>query len=350
MLDQLLQRFRCDLAVDLGTATTLVAVAGEGIVLDEPSVVALDADSGKILSGGTAVGQFARQMQGRTPDSIRVERPLREGVITDFELCEAMLRHLMRKAQPPGRRLRPRVLLAVPGRITPVERRAAFGSTLRAGAGRVWLLDEAKAAAIGCGLPVAEPLASTVCDIGGGTTEVAVMSLADTVASASIRTGGDAMDQALVDYLRRHYSLRASLSAAERLRIEAGSAWPLDEERSQEVTGLDTVSGLPRRASITTEEVRQALAEPLEQIVEAIQQVIDRCGPDLAEDVVQRGLILCGGGSLLAGLDRYLTERTGIPTRRAPRPRTAVVEGLLLALEQFDRWRANLQSSEDDAA
>ena len=347
MLDRFFSHFRTDLAVDLGTATTLIGVVGQGLVVDEPSVVAVERDGRAVLSGGRAVGQLARQMLGRTPESVRVVRPLSEGVIADFELCEAMLSHLLRKARPRGHRLRPRVLVGVPGRITPVERRAVFGSTLRAGAAQVWLLDEAKAAAIGCGLPVAEPLANMICDVGGGTTEVAVLSMSDTVAAESIRTGGDRMDDALIGWLRRHYSLKVGRPAAERLRIDAGSAWPLDEERSVEITGIDTVSGLPRRADVTSEEVRQALSEPLEEIVDAVREVIDRCGPDLAADLVERGMILCGGASLLPGLDRYLTEHTGLPIRRALDPRTAVVEGLLIALEQFDRWRPSLQSSDD---
>ena len=226
MLPRLLRNFRCDLAVDLGTANTLVAIVGEGLVLDEPSVVAVDQSSGKILSGGAAVGHMARQMQGRTPQRISVVRPLAGGVVTDFVLCEAMLRYFLRKAQPPGWRLRPRVLVGVPGSITPVEKRAVFNSVQRAGAGQVWVMPEAKAAAIGAGLPIAEPLASMVCNVGGGTTEVAVMSLGDTVAAQSVRTGGDRMDRAIVDYLRRHYSLRIGLPAAERCGSKSAAPFP----------------------------------------------------------------------------------------------------------------------------
>ena len=348
MLDRLLKHFRCDLALDLGTANTRIGVLGQGIVLDEPSVVAVERESGQVLSGGCAVGQLARQMQGRTPESIRVVRPLRDGVITDFTLCEAMLRYFLSKAQPAGRRLRPRVLVGVPGGITQVEKRAVFNSFFRAGAGQVWLMPQAKAAAIGAGLPIAEPLASMVCDLGGGTTEVAVMSLADTVADRSIRTGGDRMDQAIVDYLRRHYSLRVGLPAAERLRIEAGSAAPLDEERNVEISGLDTVSGLPRKATLPTEEIRQALAEPLEEIVEAVKMTLDRCGPDLAADLLDRGMVLCGGGALLPGAERYMHEQTGLPVRRSAEPRATVVNGLLIALGQRERWRRVIESSEQE--
>jgi len=348
MLQRLFNCFGSELAVDLGTANTLICVLGEGLVLDEPSVVALGQGNGRVLSGGCAVGHMAKQMQGRTPDSISVVSPLANGVITDFELCEAMLRYFLRKAQRPGIRRKPRVLVAVPGCITPVEKRAVFNSTQRAGARQVWLLGEATAAAIGVGLPIAEPVASMVCDIGGGTTEIAVISLADTVAAQSIRTAGDAMDQAIVDYLRRHYSLRVGLAAAERLRIDIGSAYPLEEEQVEEISGLDTISGLPRKATVTSEEVRQALEEPLQKIVEAIKLTLDGCSPDLAADLVDRGMVLCGGGSLLRGIDRLIGEQTGLPVRVAAEPRAAVAKGMLICLEHFERWQPSLQSSDED--
>jgi rod shape-determining protein MreB len=348
MLHRLLRYFSSDLAVDLGTANTLISVVGEGLVLNEPSVVAVQQGSGRILSGGCAVGHLAKQMQGRTPDSISVVRPLRDGVITDFQLCEAMLRYFLCKAQRPGLRLRPRVLVAVPGCITPVEKRAVFNSVHRAGARQVWLIPEATAAAIGVGLPIAEPVASMVCDIGGGTTEVAVLSLADTVAAQSVRTGGDEMDRAIVAYLRRHYSLRIGLPTAERLRIELGSAFPLEQEQVEEVSGLDAVSGLPRKATVTSEEIRQALADPLQSILEGITTTLDRCSPDLAADLVDHGLVLCGGGALLRRLDRFLNEQTGLPVRLAAEPLTAVAKGLLICLEHLDQWRPTLQSSDDD--
>lgn len=348
MLHRLFSYFGSDLAVDLGTANTLISVVGEGLVLDEPSVVAVRQDTGRVLSGGCAVGHLAKQMQGRTPESISVVRPLADGVITDFELCEAMLRYFLRKAQPPGLRRKPRVLVAVPGCITPVEKRAVFNSVQRAGARQVWLLSEAKAAAIGVGLPIAEPVASMVVDIGGGTTETAIISLADTVAARSIRTGGDEMDQAIVGYLRRHYSLRIGLPAAERLRIELGSAYPLEEEQVREVSGLDTISGLPRKATVTSEEIRQALGDPLEAILEAIKTTLDRCTPDLAADLIAGGLVLCGGGSLLRRIDRFISEQTGLPVRVAAEPLTVVVGGMLICLEHLDQWRPTLESSDDD--
>ncbi len=348
MLQRLFHYFSSDLAVDLGTANTLISIAGEGRVLDEPSVVAVQQGTGRILSGGCAVGHLAKQMRGRTPESISVVRPLAEGVIADFELCEAMLRYFLRKAQPPGLRVKPRVLVAVPGCITPVEKRAVFNSFQRAGAREVWLVSEAKAAAIGVGLPIAEPLASMVCDIGGGTTETAVISLADTVSGESIRTGCDEMDRAIVAYLRRHYSLRIGLPAAEQLRIDAGSAYPLQEELVEEVSGLDTISGLPRKAALTSEEIRQALADPLDTIVEAIKTTLDRLSPDLAADLVSGGLVLCGGGSLLRRIDRFVSEQTGLPVRVAAEPLVSVVDGMLICLEHLDQWRPTLESSDDD--
>jgi len=348
MLERLFRYLGSDLAVDLGTANTLIGVPGEGLVLNEPSVVAIAGRTGRLLSGGCAVGHLAKQMWGRTPDSISVVRPLSHGVITDFELCEAMLGYFLRKARPPGLRPKPRVLVAVPGSITPVEKRAVFNSTHRAGARQVFLLAEARAAAIGAGLPVGEPVASMVCDVGGGTTEVAVISLGDVVASRSIRTGGDEMDQALVDYLRRRCGLRIGLAAAERLRIDMGSAYPLEQELVEEVRGLDTKSGLPRKATITSDQIREALGGPLEKILDAIKQTLDHLTPDLAADLMDNGLVLSGGGSLTRGIDRFIADETGLPVRIAPEPLSTVATGMLICLEHLDRWRSDLESSDDD--
>ncbi|MEX0936585.1 MAG: rod shape-determining protein [Pirellulales bacterium] len=348
MLNRLLGMFGADLAIDLGTANTLICVADEGLVLNEPSVVAVQRRSGRILSGGCAVGHLAKQMLGRTPDSIHVVRPLRDGVITDFLLCEAMLRYFLRKAAGSSWRARPRVLVAAPGCITPVEKRALYNSALRAGARQVLLISEAKAAAIGCGLPIHEPVASMVCDIGGGTTEVAVMSMGDCVASDSTRVGGDAMDAAIFDYLKRHYSLEIGLSTAERLRIEIGSAFPLDCELTDEVSGVDVVSGLPRRATITSEEIREAMAPPLTRIIESIKATLDDCNPDLAADLVDHGLVLAGGGSLVRGMERFVTQQTGLPSRIAQDPMSAVAAGAQICLENLSQWRSALESSDDD--
>jgi rod shape-determining protein MreB and related proteins len=348
MLHRLLGLLGSDLAIDLGTANTLVSVAGEGLVLNEPSVVAVEEGTRRIVSGGCAVGHLAKQLQGRTPQSITVVRPLSAGVIADFQLCEAMLRYFMRKAGSGGMGRRPRVLVAVPGCITPVEKRAVYNSAERAGAREVLVMSEAKAAAIGAALPISEPVASMVCDIGGGTTEVAVLSLGEIAAERSIRVAGDAMDQAIVDYLKRHYSLKVGTGAAERLRIEIGSAHPLEEELCDEVRGIDAISGLPRKATITSEEVREALGTPLLQIVEAIKGALDDCSTDLASDLVDNGLVLAGGGALVRGIDRFLSEQTGLPTRLCAEPLTAVARGTYICLNHFERWRSAMQSSDED--
>ena len=348
MLNRLREFFGSDLAIDLGTANTLIGVAGEGLVVNEPSVVAVTQVGGQVSSGGCAIGHLARQLLGRTPESISVVRPMRDGVITDFELCETMLRYFMRKARRRRWSLRPRVLVAVPGSITPVEKRAVYNSLYRAGAGQVLLIGEAKAAALGAGLPIAEAVASMVCDIGGGTTEVAVLSMTDVIASVSVRVGCDAMDAAVVDYLRRNCNLRVGLPMAEWLRIEIGSASPLAQELVEEVRGIDAVSRLPRRATITSEEIREALALPLERIVAAIKSVLDQVSPDLAADLVDQGMTLCGGGALTRGLDCYLSERTGMPVRVAAEPLLAVAKGAQICLENLGQWRKLLESSHDE--
>lgn len=347
MLNRLFHLFGSDLAIDLGTANTLISLAGEGIVVNEPSVVAVER-SGHVLADGCAVGHLARQMLGRAPNSISVVRPMREGVIRDFQLCEAMLRYFMRKAQRKNWGLPPRVVVTVPGCITPVEKRAVFNSALRAGARKVYLLMECKAAAIGAGLPIAEPVANMVCDIGGGTTEVAVISLGDVVASHSIRVGGDQFDSAIIDYLKKHYQLRVGCGGAEKLRIETGSAYPLEEEIVDEVSGIDVISGLPRKAIVTSEEIRAALGDPLVSIIDAIKETIDGCQPDLAADLVENGLVLTGGGSLLRRIDRFVAEQTGLPCRVSANALEDVARGGQVCLEQFNRWRGFLESSDDD--
>jgi rod shape-determining protein MreB len=348
MLNRLLGFLGPDLAIDLGTANTLISVAGDGVVLNEPSVVAVEHNGRRILGGGCAVGHLARQMLGRAPESISVVRPLREGVISDFQLCEAMLRYFLRKVDGGRLRFGARAIVTVPECITPVEKRAVFNSVLRAGARQVFLLAESKAAAIGVGLPVAEPVANMVCDIGGGTTEVAVMSMGDTVASQSIRVGGDQMDAAIVEFLKHRYQLRISATVAEQLRVDLGSAYVLEDEFTDEVSGVDIVSGLPRKATITSEEIRESLNGPLTKIVTAIKDTIDGCSPDLAADLVDNGLVLTGGGALLRRLDRYITQQTGIPCRVSSSPLSDVANGARICLEQFPRWRITLESSDDD--
>lgn len=335
-------RFCLNLAIDLGTTSTQIGVPGVGVCVDEPSVVAVPRGSGRVIGKGAAVGKLAAQMLGRTPESITAVRPLRHGVISDFTLCETMLRYFLKKVCGQRAALRPHVVIAVPGSITAVERRAVFNSAERAGAGRIWLLDEAKAAGIGAGLPISEPLASMICDIGGGTTEVAVLSLGDTVAACSVRTAGDTMDEAIVRYLRRRYSLRIGEQSAENLKILIGSAAPLEQELTHEVSGLDTASGIPRKALVTSEEIREALLDPLESIVDCIRRTIERCQPELIADLADTGLILTGGGAQLRGIDRYLTHQLGIPVRAADSPRTAVTRGAMICLDHLDRWKSGL--------
>lgn len=344
----MLNRFRqwiCpDLAIDLGTANTLIAVQGLGIVLDEPSVVALEKGSRRILGRGTAVGKLARQMMGRTPDSITAVRPLKDGVIQDFELCESMLAYFISKAAPQRRGLRPRIVIAVPGGITPVEKRAVFNSAERAGAGRIYLIDEARAASIGAGLPISEPMASMVCDIGGGTTEIAVLSLGEVISGQSIKVAGDEFDQAIVEYLRRRFSLRIGIPSAEQLKLAIGSAAPLETELTTEVRGLDTIGGIPRKATITSEEVREALRGPLDSILAGVRGVIERCDPELVADLSDNGLVLTGGGALLRGLDRLMQEQLGLPVQIADEPLTTVARGTAICLEHLEHWRDSLET------
>ncbi len=343
------RRWLCpDLAIDLGTANTLVAVTGEGILLNEPSVVALQKGTRRVLGRGTAVGKLAKQMLGRTPDSITAVRPIKDGVITDFELCEAMLRYFIQKAGRQSAGMRPRVVIAVPGGITPVEKRAVFNSAERAGAGRIWLLEESKAAGIGAGLPISEPMANMVCDIGGGTTDVAILSLADIVVSRSIRIAGDEMDEAIVEYMKQHFSLRIGEQTAEHLKIEVGSAFPLEQELTTEVSGLDTISGVPRKAVVTSEEIRDALREPVEAILNCIKNVIENCKPELVADLADTGLVLTGGGALLRGIDQFMNEQLGIPVRVTEDPLTTVARGTAICLEHLSQWRDSLDSGDGD--
>ena len=348
MLQRLRQWICPDLAIDLGTANTLIACYGEGVRLDEPSVVALQKGSRRVLGKGTAVGKLARQMLGRTPDSITAVRPIKDGVITDFELCEAMLRYFMKKARRNRRGLRPRVIIAVPGGITPVEKRAVFNSAERAGAGRVWLISESKAASIGAGLPISEPMASMVCDIGGGTTEVAILSLADIASSRSLRVAGDELDEAIVDYMKQRFSLKIGEQTAESLKIQIGSAYPLDQELTAEVSGLDTISGIPRKAIVTSEEIREAMHNPLEAILNCVKSTIENCQPELVADLADNGLVLTGGGALLRNLDLLMEEQLGIPVRVADDPLTTVARGAAICLEHLSQWRDSLDAGDRD--
>lgn len=342
MLNRLRRHLCPDLAVDLGTANTVVGVAGEGVTLDEPSVVALRLGTRQVLGRGTAVGRLAKQMLGRTPEGVSAVRPIRSGVVTDFELCETMIRYFVGKAGRRALGLRPRLVVTTPSGVTSVERRALFNAAERSGAGQVFLLDAAFAAGIGAGLPVAEPITSMVCCLGGGTTEIAAFCLGEVIASVSLRLGGDDFDDALAEHIRRHYALKVGAQTAERVKIDLGSAAPLDEELSTEVGGLDVVSNTPRKAIVTSEDVRTALAPSLDRIVAAVRSVVERCRPEQAADLADHGIVLTGGGSLLRNLDRFLTDRLGIPCRRASDPLRAAVEGAMACVENFVDWRGCL--------
>lgn len=332
--------FSDDIGIDLGTANTLINVKDHGIVLREPSVVAVKAGTNEVL----AVGDDAKRMLGRTPGNIVAIRPLKDGVIADFEVTEAMLRHFIRKVNK-GRRSNPRVLIAIPSGITEVERRAVRESAEQAGAREVYLIEEPMAAAIGAGLPVQAPAGNMIVDIGGGTTEVAVISLGGIVASESIRVGGDELDEAVMAYVKKEYSLALGERTAEEVKIALGSAWPLQEELQAEIRGRDLMSGLPRTIEITTNEVRDALAEPVHAIVDAVKSTLDKTPPELAADIMEQGITIAGGGALLHGLDRRLAHDTGMPIRIAPNPLYCVAIGSGLSLEEFDALKGVLFSS-----
>jgi rod shape-determining protein MreB len=326
-----LSRFSRDMGIDLGTANTLVYVRHEGIVLREPSVVAKRTD-GVIL----AVGDEAKRMIGRTPSDIHAMRPLRDGVIADFDTTAAMLGYFIRKGMRGRSLLRPRVIVGIPSGVTEVEKRAVVDATLQAGAREAYLIEEPMAAAIGAGLPVSEPVGSMVVDIGGGTTEVAVISLGGIVTSKSIRIGGDEMDEAIIQYARKAYNLLIGERTAEEIKIAIGSAYPLREEQAVDVRGRDLVSGLPRTVRMTSTEIREALSEPVAAIVDAVKQTLERTPPELSADIVERGIVLAGGGALLRGLDRLLAEETGMPVTLTDDPLSAVVLGTGRALEEID--------------
>lgn len=335
MFSWLLGYFSNDIGIDLGTANTLVYVKDRGIVLREPSVVAIQQGSNRVL----AVGEEAKRMLGRTPGNIVAIRPMKAGVIADFEVTEAMLRYFIRKAHNRKWVVRPRIIISVPSGITEVEKRAVKDSATHAGAREVYLIEEPMAAAIGVGLPVQEPAGNMIVDMGGGTTEVAIISLAGIVLSRSVRVGGDEMDEAIVQYLKRVYNLMIGERTAEEIKISIGSAYPLGEEMSTEVKGRDLVAGLPKTLTITSEEIREALQEPVSAIVEAIRITLERCPPELSSDLVDRGIVLAGGTSQLRGMDKLLAEQTGLPVHVAEDPLSAVAEGTGVVLHELNFLR-----------
>jgi len=330
MFNGLLEIFSNDIGIDLGTANTLVYVKGQGIVLREPSVVAVRSGTSQVL----AVGDEAKRMLGRTPGNIVAVRPLKDGVIADFEMTESMLRHFITKVHN-RKWVRPRVVIAVPSGITEVEKRAVKESAAHAGAREVYLIEEPMAAAIGVGLPVQDAAGNMIIDIGGGTTEVALISLSGIVLSRSVRVAGDELDEAIAYYVKRAYNLMIGERTAEEIKIKIGSAYPVEKETSMEVKGRDLVAGLPKTLTITSQEVREALLEPISTIVESVRVALERCPPELSADLVDRGLVLAGGGALLRGLDKLLQEETGLPVHVAEDPLSAVAEGTGRALNEL---------------
>jgi rod shape-determining protein MreB len=339
LLDTVLGWFSTDMGIDLGTCATLVCVRGEGIVLNEPSVVAVRKGTNIVLNNGQAVGSVAREMLGKTPGSISAIRPLKNGVISDFEITEAMLSYFIRKAHNRTSLIRPRVVIAVPSGITTVERQAVIDSVERAGARKVYLVEEPMAAGIGSGLPVTAPTASMIVDIGGGTTEVAIMSLADIAVCESIRIGGDDMDEAIINHLKKTYNLLIGESRAEKVKIQIGSAAPLEEELTMEVAGRDTISGLPRKIVITSEEIREALKEPIASIIDTVTATLEKAKPELAADLIDNGVYICGGGSLLRGMDTVLANATGLRIERVEEPLSSVAQGTSVYMENLDLWK-----------
>ena len=332
--------FGLDLGIDLGTSTCLVYVKGRGIVLCEPSVVAMSRETNQVL----AVGEEARMMLGRTPGNIVAIRPMRDGVIADYTITKAMLKHFIHRACGRRRVFKPQVVVCVPSGATSVERRAVVEAALEAGARRAFPIEEPMAAAIGAGLPIAGPQGNMVVDIGGGTTDIAIISLGGIVISDSVRVGGIRMDEAIMQYVRREHNLLIGERTAEEVKIRIGSAYPMEPEMQMEVKGRDLVTGLPRTIVVTSEEVRRALQEPVRAVVEKVKDVLEQTPPELAADIVERGIMLTGGGALLRGIDRLLQDETGIPVHVAEDPISCVAVGAGRALEEIDALKRALSS------
>ena len=327
-----------DIGVDLGTANVLVYVKGKGIVLREPSVVAIDKDSNRVL----AIGEEARRMLGRTPGNIVAIRPLREGVIADYDTTESMLRHFIRKVAGKSLFFKPRIMVCIPSGVTTVEKRAVLEAAMQAGARKTYLIEEPLAAALGAGLDIAEPCGAMVVDIGGGTTDVAVLSLGGIVVSESLRIGGDRFDESLVSFVKKEYKIMIGERTAEEMKVQIGTAFPNSRNETMEVRGRDLLSGLPKTVRITSEETREALAEPVALIVQCVKSVLENTPPELASDIMDRGIVMTGGGSLLHGLDRLIQEETGIPTYLAEDPLSCVALGTGKALESLESLEESL--------
>ncbi|MCH8041288.1 MAG: rod shape-determining protein [Nitrospinae bacterium] len=338
--------FSSDLALDLGTATVLVYVRGRGIVLNEPSVVAIEKQSNSVL----AVGVEAKRMVGRTPGNIVAIRPIKEGVIADFGMTERMLKYFITKAHNRNSFVRPRVIIGVPSRITEVEQRAVRESATHAGAREVYLIEEPVAAAIGAGLPITEPSGNMIVDIGGGTTDIAVISLGGIVCSESVKVAGDKMDDAIMNYVKRRYNLLIGEHMAEKVKIEVGSAYPLEERKTMMVKGRDMISGIPRTVVVNDAEIREALEDPIHAIVNALRTALENTPPELAGDIIDRGVVITGGGSMLPGLATRFQEETNLPIITVDDPLTSVVLGVGKVLDEIDLFRKiKLLSSDRDS-
>jgi len=334
-LRSLLSMFSNDLAIDLGTANTLVFAKGKGIVVCEPSIVAVNQKTGKV----EAVGREAKEMLGRTPGTIVAIKPMKDGVIADFEHTEKMLDYFIRKAHNRNLGVRPRIVIGVPSEITQVEKRAVKDSAVKAKATEVYLVEEAMAAAIGAGLPITEPMGNMIIDIGGGTTDVAVISMAGIVYSRTVRVAGNEMDEAIIQYIKRKYNLLIGERTAEEIKMRIGSAYPLDEELTMEIKGRDLVDGIPKTITISDEEIREALAETVSTIIDAVRVALEQTPPELSADIVDKGIVLTGGGALLKNLDRRLREETGLPVSMADDPLSSVVLGTGRMLTDFNLLR-----------
>ena len=348
LLDTILGCFSTDMGIDLGTCTTLVCVRDKGIILNEPSVVAIYKGTNQVLNDGEGVGSVAREMLGKTPGSISAIRPLKNGVISNFEVTEVMLSYFIRKVHGRSGFVKPRVVIAVPTGITEVERRAVVETAERAGARKVYLVDEPMAAGIGAGLPISEPTASMIIDIGGGTTEVAIISLGDIATSESIRVGGDDMDEAVINHLKKTYNLLIGESRAEKVKIQIGSAVPLKEELTMEVAGRDTISGMPRKVTITSQEIREALREPIAAIIDVVTATLEKTQPELAADLIDNGVHICGGGALLRGMDTVLAIATGLKVQRVEDPLSSVAQGTSVYLENLELWKDTMDHGRYD--
>ena len=350
IFDSVLGMFSMDMGIDLGTCNTLVCVQGEGIVLNEPSVVAVKRGTNRVLDNGNAVGLVAKNMLGKTPGSISAIRPLQDGVIADFDITEAMLSYFIRKALGKRSFFKPRVVIAIPSGITAVEKRAVYNSAERAGARQVFLVEEPMAAGIGAGLPIEEPNAAMIVDVGGGTTEVAIMSLADIQACESIRVAGDDMDEAIAAHMKRSYNLAIGPQTAERTKIALGAAGSNgdEEDKTMIVRGRDLISGLPRETEVSGSEIREALKEPVGQIIDCVMRTLERAEPELAADLAENGLHLAGGAALLKGLPEVMSQATGLHVELVDDPLSCVARGTSVYLENLSTWKDTLESDVDE--